>query len=62
MTKKLITSVIRYILTMFLLYMIYLETGIWTTGAFLLIFISSEIVTVALKGTRKAFEDLVGEL
>lgn len=57
MMKKLIISVIRYILTMFLLYMIFLETGIWTTGAFLLIFISSELLPAALKSLRKALED-----
>jgi len=57
MTKRLIISVIRYILTMALLYGVYTETGIWTTGAFLLIFISSELITVGMKSLRKALED-----
>ena len=56
--KKLIISVIRYILTMALLYGIYTETGIWTTIAFLLIVIAHEQVELGLRKIREALENL----
>lgn len=58
--KKLILSVIRYILTMFLLYGIYTETGIWTTIAFLLIVITHEQIDGAVKRIKEAL-DIWGE-
>lgn len=60
MDKKLMINVIRYILTMVLLYGIFAETGIWTTGAFLLLVIMSEQITFALKKIREALEDIFG--
>jgi len=38
-----IPSIIRYVLTMALLYGAYTETGIWTTVSLLLLFIGFEV-------------------
>jgi len=46
---KIMPSVIRYILTMALLYGVYTETGIWTTLALLLSVIGIEANTSLIK-------------
>lgn len=55
--KKQIISIVRWILTMALLYGVYAETGIWTAGALLLVFIMSELLADALNKILKVLKE-----
>ena len=53
-TKKTITVIIRFVLTLALVYGAYTETGKWTALSFLLVFIAIELIcsTVSLVSRR----------
>lgn len=56
--KKKIISVIRWILTVILIYGIYTETGPWTAGAFILLTVTVEMISNALKNIIEALKEL----
>lgn len=59
--KKKTIAVIRWILTAVLIYGIYTEAGPWTAGAFVLLTITIEMISNALKNIIEALKELAEE-
>ncbi len=52
------SSIIRVILSILLLKAVYSETGVWTTVAFALIWVSNELNALVFRGINKLIAEL----
>ena len=53
-----VTAIGRWILALLLLYGVYTETGIWTTIAIFLTFLSTELGTYFVRVVKKALDEV----